>query len=67
MLVEILLCQRSGEALRIGTLESLAVGDTVRIDGRADWIIVRCVFPRRLGVPPTVVCERRSQQRRVAA
>ena len=66
MIVEIVLRQRAGDVLRIGALRSVGVGDPVRVDGRDDWVIVRCLLPRYAGGPRRVVCERRARRRRAA-
>lgn len=67
MIVEIILRQHTGEdALRIGSLPSISVGDRVRIDGRADWVIARCLLPAYVGGPRRVVCERLARRRRAA-
>lgn len=66
MIVEIILRQRGGAASRIGSLPSVGVGDCVRIDGRDDWVIVRCLPPAEVGGPRRVLCERLLRERRAA-
>ena len=63
-IVEIILRQRTGEALRIGALRSVRVGARVRIDGRDDWVVTRCLPPISAGGPRRVVCERLAGDRR---
>jgi hypothetical protein len=68
MIVEIMLRQTSGYALRIGWLPSVRLGDRVRIDGRDEWVIARCLPRISVAVAASSVGGRRcisaSQPRR---